>query len=62
MIYTSRELINELRRHEDNFITVMLNDREYIIEAIKHMAAHEDGTGSYLCLKIRDGGDGYIKR
>lgn len=53
-------LQRELQKLEDDFIIVKdENDREYVIEAITRTM---DGFNSRWCLKIRDGGSGYIKR
>ena len=39
-ITTTRQLIRELREMEDNFITVVVGDREYIIDHIKSVRTH----------------------
>ena len=39
-ITTTRQLIRELREMEDNFITVIVGDREYIIDHIKSVKTH----------------------
>lgn len=39
-ITTTRQLIRELREMEDNFITVVVGDREYIIDHIKSVKTH----------------------
>lgn len=66
MIRTTDELTDELeklkRKYVNNVITVMLNDREYIIDSIGHVSDCSDGYSSHLCLNIRHGGDGNIKR
>lgn len=55
-------LIRELERIEDDFITVVLNEKEYVIENIIHVKNYTDSPSSHLALKIRDGGEGNIKR
>ena len=62
MIITSGALIRELMRLEDDFITVKIEDREYVIECIIHEKNYTDAPASHVCLKCRDGGDGNIKR
>lgn len=62
MINTSGMLIRELERIEDDFITVALNEKEYVIENIIHIKNYTDSPSSHLALKIRDGGEGNIKR
>lgn len=66
MIRTTDELADELdklkRKYKNNVITVMLNDREYVIENVCHITDYGDGYSSHLCLNIRHGGDGNIKR
>ena len=55
-------LVKELTRLGDRLITVVLNNKEYIIDSIGHVTAYSDVNSSYLCLNIRDGGSGNIKR
>ena len=62
MINTSGMLIRELERIEDDFITVVLNEKEYVIENIIHIKNYTDSPSSHLALKIRVGGEGNIKR
>lgn len=62
MIFTSRMLARELLKDEDDFITVMLDGREYIIESIGRVSDNVDSPVSHRCLNIKDGGKGYIKR
>lgn len=62
MINTRGMLIRELERIEDDFITVVLNEKEYVIENIIHIKNYTDSPSSHLALKIRDGGEGNIKR
>lgn len=62
MIYTSGELIRELQKCGDDFITVILDDKEYIIDVICRIKMYTDRSCSHLALKIKDGGEGNIKR
>lgn len=62
MITTSGMLARELYKDEDDFLTVMLEGREYIIESVSRMSDFVDGPTSHRCINIRDGGEGYIKR
>lgn len=55
-------LARELLKEEDDFITVMLNGREYIIESIGRVFDYVDSPTSHRCLKIKECGEGYIKR
>ena len=60
MICTSGTLIRELSKLEDDFIIVKdENDREYIIDSIGRT---KEGLLSRICLNIRDGGTGNIRR
>lgn len=61
-ISTSGSLIRELQRLGDDFITVMIDNREYIIDSISHQKNYTDSPLTHLCLVCRDGGDGEIKR
>lgn len=62
LIATSGLLGRELERMGDDFITVTLNDKEYVIDNIKRVPNHTDTPMSHLTLVIRDGGDGEIRR
>lgn len=66
MIRTLNELTNELERlkakYRNGVITVKLENREYIIENISHVSECGDEYSSHMCLNIRCGGDGNIKR
>lgn len=53
-------LIRELAKIGDDFISVKLEDREYIIESIGHII--DDVNRTHICLNIRDGGTGEIRR
>jgi hypothetical protein len=55
-------LARELLKEEDDFITVRLSGREYIIESISRVPDCVDGPTSHRCLDIREGGQGYIQR
>lgn len=62
VINTSGMLMRELKEYEDDFITVILDKKEYVIENIIHIKNYTDSPSSHLALKIRDGGEGNIKR
>ena len=68
MIISIRELIQELNKQvdkykcENSFVTVALNNEEYVIGSIRHVATCSDTNSTHLCLNIRDGGEGVIKR
>lgn len=62
MITTSGMLARELLKEEDDFLTVRLDGREYIIESVSMVSDFVDGPTSHKCLNIRDGGAGYIRR
>ena len=47
---------------ENDFITVMLNNREYIIENIGRVFGSGDTSSSHRCLKIRETGSGCLLR
>ena len=46
--------MRELGMYPDDFITVRLGEEEYVIDNI-------DDT-SHLCLNVRDGGSGFVRR
>ena len=50
-------LIRELLKDEDDFITIRLNNREYVIEGIGRVYENVDRP-----IDIRDGGEGFIKQ
>ena len=63
MIYTSRELIHSLSKLQDDFIVVKLDGKEYVIESIGHQKIHGDRDNmNCLCINVRNGGEGNIKR
>lgn len=62
MIISSVELVRELRRIGDNFITVEVDNREYVIDMIAHKPNCADSLFTHLVLKCKDGGNGEIKR
>lgn len=62
MIYNTRELIRELSRQNESFISVEIDGKEYVIDKIAHKPVHRNSFESYLVLKCRDGGCGEIKR
>ena len=62
VINTTGMLMRELKEYEDDFITVIVDKKEYVIENIIHIKNYTDSPSSHLALKIRDGGEGNIKR
>jgi hypothetical protein len=48
----------------DDFITVEIEgqNREYIIETVTRQSNYSESPCSHICIKCRDGGQGYIKR
>lgn len=55
-------ILQELCKFEDNYITVKLEGKEYVIDSISHAQDYNEAPSSHICLNIRDGGDGYIRR
>lgn len=47
-ITTTRQLIRELKDMEDNFITVVVGDKEYIIDRIKSVRTHANMDDSCI--------------
>lgn len=62
MINTSGMLMRQLERMSDEPITAILDNKEFVIENIIHVKDYTDSPSSHLALKIRDGGEGNIKR
>ena len=62
VILSSGMSVRELNRLGDDFITVEIDGREYIIEAITHKPNYTESPCTHLCLRCRDGGQGEIKR
>lgn len=62
MINTSGMLMRQLERMGDKSITAILDNKEYVIENIIHIKNYTDSPSSHLALKLRDGGEGNIKR
>lgn len=54
--------MRELNKFEDNFLTVVLDGKEYVIESIGHATDPDEYPSSHLCLNIRDCGDGCVRR
>jgi len=48
----------------DDFLTITIGDEEYVISNIKciHTHANTDDTVTHLTLKVRNCGNGNIKR
>lgn len=61
-ISTSSSLVRELQKLGDDFITVTVENREYIIDSIIHQKNYTDSPLTHLSLKCRNGGQGEIKR
>lgn len=61
VILTCKELKRVLG-DDDDFITVTLKNREYIIDHMKRVPNHTDLPTSHKTLIIRDGGEGEIRR
>lgn len=55
-------LIRELSRLDDDFITVTVDGKEYVIEGIKHIPRCGDSPTVHLSLMCRFGGEGNLKR
>lgn len=47
---------------DDDFVTVTLNGKEYVIDCIRRVPNYTDSPMSHKTLVIRDGGDGEIRR
>ena len=47
-ITTTRQLMRELKDMEDNFITVVVGDREYVIDHIKSVKTHANMDDSCI--------------
>lgn len=62
MIYGTGELTRELKKTEDAFVTVRVNEREYVIDHIQREPNYEECASSHVVLVCRDGGDGYLRR
>ena len=45
-----------------NTVEIEEQDREYIIEAVTRQSNYSESPCSHICIKCRDGGQGYIKR
>lgn len=54
---------DKIEMYPDDFITVRLGEEEYVIDSIGHTKTHGniDDT-SHLCLNVRDGGSGFVRR
>lgn len=55
-------LQRELRKFDDEFITVEVNGREYVIDTIRRVPNYFDALSTHIKLICKDGGDGNIKR
>lgn len=45
-----------------DFVTVRVNEREYVIDHIKREPNYEECASSHVVLVCRDGGNGYLRR
>lgn len=54
--------MRQLERMRDEPITAILDNKEFVIENIIFIKDYTDSPSSHLALKIRDGGEGNIKR
>lgn len=55
-------LQRELKKFDDEFITVEVNGREYVIDTIRRVPNYFDALSTHIKLICKDGGDGNIKR
>ena len=62
MIISSGELARELKKTEDAFVTVFVENREYVIDTIQRKPNFEESLSSHIVLICRDGGSGYLRR
>lgn len=61
-IRTVSSLRGALHTLEDNYITVRISDREYIIDKIVNVRDYTDPPSKHYTLQCREGGQGNIKR
>lgn len=55
--------MRELKKYEDDFIIAKLEGKEYVIDSIGHNKIYGDRDNMHcICLNVRDGGQGNIKR
>ena len=62
MILTSGMLQRELGKQIDDFLTVEIDGKEYVIEKICRRKNYTDSPLSLITLVCRDGGAGEVKR
>lgn len=55
-------LQRELKKFDDEFITVEVNGREYVIDTIRRVPNYFDALSTHIKLICKYGGDGNIKR
>ena len=55
-------LQRELKKFDDEFITVEVDGREYVIDTIRRVPNYFDALSTHIKLICKDGGDGNIKR
>lgn len=47
---------------KDEFFTVEIDGKEFIVDFIKYKPNHSDSPSSHICLVCKDCGDGEVKR
>lgn len=55
-------LQRELRKFDDEFLTVEINGREYVIDHVRRRPNYFDSLSTHIALICNDCGDGNIKR
>ena len=61
-IRTIESLKRAIHGLNDNFVTIRISDREYIIDRIINVRDYTDPPSNHFTLECRDGGQGNIKR
>lgn len=62
LMMRSNTLAKELGKYPDDFVTVMIDNKEYVIDSIGHTKRCDSSDKSHLCINARDGGDGCLLR
>lgn len=63
MLLTSGMVTRALESLPDDFISVKIGEKEYVIESIGHTKTYGiEDVSSHLCLNARDAGEGCIHR
>lgn len=47
---------------DDDFITIMIENREYIIDGLRRVPNYTESPSSHVCLECRSCGMGEIRR